>query len=379
MDFTLPEELALLRDSVRGFAKEHIEPHAQEWDRQSSFPDSMIKLLGEQGYMGIMIPEEYGGAAGTYMMFAIVLEEIARYDGGLALAVEAHNGLCCQHIMLAGNEDQKKKYLPSLAAGDQIGSWCLSEPDSGSDAAGMKTRAVRDGDAYVLNGSKQFITNGDRAGTYVVTAVTDPEGGKNRISAFVVERDTPGLSVGKREEKLGMRSSDTVVVQLQDVRVPAENLLGEEGKGFDTVKKVLQRGRVMVSALSIGFARGALEEAAGYARERKAFGKPIADFQMIQAKLADMAANYEAGRMLLWKAATSLDNGAYSQYVAATAKLFISEMATKVCMDAIQVLGGYGYLRDYNVERYMRDAKLVEIGEGTSEIMRILIAKSLEV
>jgi len=379
MDFSLPVELALLRDSVRGFAMEHIEPHAQDWDRQNSFPDAMIKLLGDQGYMGIMISEEYGGADGNYMMFAIILEEIARYDGGLALAVEAHNGLCCQHIMLAGNDAQKKKYLPPLAAGDPIGSWCLSEPDSGSDAAGMKTRAVRDGDAYVLNGSKQFITNGDRAGIYVITAVTNPEGGKNRISAFVVERDTPGLSVGKREEKLGMRSSDTVVVQLQDVRVPPENLLGEEGKGFDTVKKVLQRGRVMVSALSIGFARGALEEAARYARERKAFGKPIADFQLIQAKLADMAANYEAGRMLLWKAATSLDNGNYSQYEAATAKLFISEMATKVCMDAIQVLGGYGYLRDYNVERYMRDAKLVEIGEGTSEIMRILIAKSLEV
>jgi alkylation response protein AidB-like acyl-CoA dehydrogenase len=378
MDFNLPDELVMLRDTVRSFAKEHIAPHAQEWDRNEGYPDEMIKKLGDQGFMGVMIPEEYGGAAGNYMMFAIILEEIARYDGGLALAVEAHNGLCCQHIMLAANEAQKKKYLPALAAGDQIGAWCLTEPGSGSDAAGMTTRAVKDGNEYVINGSKMFITNGDRAGVYVVTAVSNPDAEKDRISAFVVERGTPGLSVGKREEKLGMRSSDTVVVTFDNVRVPAENLLGAEGKGFDTVKQVLQRGRVMVVALSVGFARGAVEDSAKYAKERHAFGKPIANFQLVQGKLADMATQYEAGRLLLWKAASTLDKGDYSTYEASVTKLFISEMATKVCMDAIQIHGGYGYLRDYNVERYMRDAKLIEIGEGTSEIMRILIAKSLE-
>ncbi|MCA9449068.1 MAG: acyl-CoA dehydrogenase family protein, partial [Candidatus Omnitrophica bacterium] len=268
MNFDLPEELAALKEATARFAREEIAPHAQDWDREEGYPDTMIQKLGEQGYLGILVPEEFEGAGGSYLAFAIILEELARHDGGLALAVEAHNGLCCQHLCLAANEGQKKRFLPSLATGERIGSWCLSEPNSGTDAAAMRTRAKKDGNEWVLNGTKQFITNGNRAGTYVVTAVTDPEKGKHGISAFAVERGTPGLSTGKPEEKLGMRSSDTVCVFLEDVRVPKENLLGEEGTGFLTAMNVLERGRVMISALSVGLARGAMEESYRYAQER---------------------------------------------------------------------------------------------------------------
>lgn len=377
MDFSVSDELQMLRDAARKFAEEHIAPHAQEWERAGQYPDEMIGLLGEQGFMGILIPEEYGGAGCDYQAFATILEELARHDGGLALAVEAHNGLACQHILLAGTEAQKQHYLPPLAAGEQIGSWCLSEPNSGSDAIAMATTAVRDGDDWILNGSKQFITNGHRAGTYVVMTVTDPDATPRGITTFIVERGTPGLALGKPEEKLGMRSSDTVAVNFDNVRVPDTQRLGEVNKGFEDVKKALEHGRVMISALSLGFARGALEEAGRYARERKAFGKAIAEFQLIQQKLADIATQLEAGRLMLYHAAWLLDHGQCSIQKAAMTKLFTSEMATKACMDAIQILGGYGYLRDYNVERYMRDAKLCEIGEGTSEVMRILIAKEV--
>lgn len=377
MDFSVPDELVLLRTAARKFAEEHLAPHAQDWERAGQFPDAMIGLLGEQGFMGILIPEEYGGAGSNYQAFATVLEELARHDGGLALAVEAHNGLACQHILIAGNDAQKQCYLPPLAAGAQIGSWCLTEPNSGSDAIAMETAAVRDGDNWVLNGSKQFITNGNRAGTYVVMAVTDADASPRGITTFIVERGAPGLTVGKPEEKLGMRSSDTVAVYLENVRVPDSQRLGAVDKGFDDVKQVLEHGRVMISALSVGFARGALEEAGRYARERKAFGKSLAQFQSIQNKLADMATDVEAGRLMLYHAAYLLDLGQCSIQKAAMTKLFTSEMATKACMEAIQILGGYGYLRDYNVERYMRDAKLCEIGEGTSEVMRILIAREI--
>lgn len=377
MNFDLPEELAALKEATARFAREEIAPHAQDWDREEGYPDDMIQKLGKQGYLGILVPEEFEGAGGSYMAFAIILEELARHDGGLALAVEAHNGLCCQHLCLAANDTQKKRFLPALATGERIGSWCLSEPNSGTDAAAMRTRAKKDGNEWVLNGTKQFITNGNRAGTYVVTAVTDPEKGKHGISAFAVERGTPGLSTGKPEEKLGMRSSDTVCVFLEDVRVPKENLLGEEGTGFLTAMNVLERGRVMISALSVGLARGAMEESYRYAQERKAFGKAIGRFQSIQSKLADMAMEIEAARLMVYRGATALDEGRSIPFEAATVKVFSSEMATRVCMDAIQIHGGYGYLRDYNVERYMRDAKLCEIGEGTSEILRVLIAKQL--
>lgn len=375
MDFDLPEELVALRDNAARFAREQVAPHAQEWDKAEGYPDEMIRKMGDQGFMGIMVPEEYGGSGGDYMSFAIILEELSRYDGGLALAVEAHNGLCCSHLLVGGNEEQKKKWLPPLAKGERIGSWCLTEPGSGTDAAAMTTRAVKDGDHWVLNGAKQFITNGDRAGTFVVTAVTSPGKGPAGISAFVMDRSTPGLSTGPREDKLGMRSSDTVTVRLENARVPADQLLGKVDEGFRDVKTVLERGRIMVSAISLGLARAALEDSVRYAHERAAFGKAIMNYQLIQAKIADMASGIEAARLLLWRSATMQDNGRSTAYEAPITKVFASEMATRVCMEAIQVHGGYGYLKEYNVERYMRDAKLCEIGEGTSEILRVLIAR----
>jgi alkylation response protein AidB-like acyl-CoA dehydrogenase len=377
MDFSVPDDLAALRAAARTFAEEEIAPHARDWDRAEKYPDELIAKLGAQGFMGILVPEEYGGAGCNYQAFAAVLEELSRHDGGLALAVEAHNGLACQQIMIAGTEAQKRRYLPPLASGEQIGSWCLSEPGSGSDAIAMETTAQRDGEGWVLNGSKQFITNGNRAGTYVIMAVTDPAASPRGITAFIVERGAMGLSTGKPEEKLGMRSSDTVAVYLENVHVPDSQRLGELNRGFEDVKRVLEHGRVMISAVSMGLARGALEEAGRYARERKAFGKSIAQFQLIQGKLADMATQLEAGRLMLSHAAWLLDRGECSIQKAAMTKLFTSEMATGICMEAIQILGGYGYLRDYNVERYMRDAKLCEIGEGTSEVMRLLIAREV--
>lgn len=376
MDFNLPEELVALRENAARFASEQIAPNAQAWERDGGYPDEMIARLGEQGFMGIVVPEEYGGAGGSHMAFAIVLEELARHDGGLALAVEAHNGLACSHILLGGNEEQKKRFLPPLARGEQIGAWCLTEPGSGTDAANMATRARRDGEDWILSGSKQFITNGDRAGTYVVMAVTDASKGNRGIGTFIVERGAPGLSTGPREHKLGMRSSDTVAVMLDDVRVPADQVLTSEG-AFDVVKKVLERGRIMISALSLGLARGALEDSARYAFQRKAFGEPIGNFQAIQHKIADMAMQTEAARLMIYNAATRQDNGESTPLESAATKIFSSEMATRICMDAIQVHGGYGYLQEYNVERYMRDAKLCEIGEGTSEILRVLLARSV--
>ncbi len=371
------EELQALRQSVARFASERIAPFAQEWDRKEGYPDDLVRHLAAQGLWGIRIDEAYGGAGGDYAMFAVVLEELARHDGGVALAVEAHNGLCCEHIALAGSDSIKQRFLPSLARGDVLGSWCLSEPDSGTDAAGMKTRAVRDGDTWVLNGTKQFITNGHRAGLFVVTAVTSAEGGRKGISAFVVERDTPGLETGALEDKLGMRSSDTVTVSLSDVRVPDDQRLGAVDGAFDDVKVILAQGRVMISALCLGLARGALEESVRYAEERHAFGQPIANYQLIQAKVADMAIQLEAARALVRGAVERLDRGESVAYESAVTKVFASEMATAACLQAIQVHGGYGYLKDYNVERYLRDAKLCEIGEGTSEILRILVARGL--
>jgi alkylation response protein AidB-like acyl-CoA dehydrogenase len=374
MDFDLSEEQVALRAAVARFAEEQVAPHAQAWDKAEGFPDEMVQVLGNLGFMGVLVPEEYGGAGGDHMQLAIVIEEIARHDGGLALAIEAHNGLCCQHICIAATPEQKKRWLPPLASGEQIGSWCLSEPESGTDAAALQTQAVRDGDSWLLNGSKQFVTNGARAGTFVVLASTDPAKGKAGISAFLVEADAPGLSTGKPEDKLGMRSSDTVSLSLEDVRVPGDQLLGVVDEGFGDVERALLGGRIMISALSLGLARGALEDSVRYANERETFGQPIARRQLIQAKLADMATQTTAARALLYRAVQRLDEGTATVQDAAITKLFASEMATKACLEAIQVHGGYGYLRDYNVERYLRDAKLCEIGEGTSEILRVIIA-----
>jgi len=376
MILNLSDELEALRSAVARFAGERIAPFAQEWDRREAFPDDLPLRLGEQGFMGVLVPEEYGGAGGGYQALAVVLEELARYDGGVALALEAHNGLCLEHILLAGTEEQKRRFIPPLARGEMIGAWCLTEPGSGTDAAALRCRAERDGDRWIINGAKQFVTNGRRAGLYVLMAATRPEGGGSGISAFLIPRGVAGLTIGPPEEKLGMRSSDTVPLTLSDVRVPADHLLGGLDRGFEVVKRVLERGRIMISALSLGLARGCLEDSLRYAHERTSFGQPIIQYQAIQHKIADMVIQVEAGRLFLYHAAALQDAGEATPLESAAVKVFCSEMATRIALEAIQIHGGYGYLRDYNVERRLRDAKLCEIGEGTSEILRVLIARA---
>jgi len=378
MDYELPEEIMMLRDMARKFAADRIGPNAREWDRTGEIPLEVVKELGELGFLGVRVPQELGGVGTGYLGMAVIIEELARQCGGTALMVSAHNGLCCAHLLVGANDAQKKKYLPPLARGEMLGSWCLSEPSSGSDAAALKTKAILDGDTWVINGSKVFVTNGSRAGVYIVHARTDPEAPKAKgISSFIVERDTPGLQIDPKEDKMGMRASDTVPLTLEDVRVPRENLCGELNKGFYDVMKVLERGRITIGALSVGLARGALEQSVQYATEREQFGKPLAKMQAIQFKLADMAMQIDAARLLVRKAATRQDAGKSSNLESAMGKLYASEMATRVCLDAIQIHGGYGYLKDMPVERLMRDAKLCEIGEGSSEIQRMVIARQL--
>ncbi len=378
MDYELPEEMVMLRDMARKFAAERIGPNAREWDRTGEIPLEVVKELGELGFLGVRVPPELGGAGIGYLGMSVIIEELARQCGGTALMVSAHNGLCCAHLMVGANDAQKKKYLPPLARGEMLGSWCLTEPGSGSDAAALKTRAVLDGDTWVINGSKVFVTNGSRAGVYIVHARTDPEASKAKgISSFIVERDTAGLEIGPKEDKMGVRASDTVPVTLEDVRVPRENLCGELHKGFYDVMRVLERGRITIGSLSVGLARGAFEESVRYATEREQFGKPLAKMQAIQFKLADMATQIDAARLLVRKSAILQDSGKSSNLESAMGKLYASEMATRVCLDAIQIHGGYGYLKDMPVERLMRDAQLCEIGEGSSEIQRLVIARQL--
>ncbi len=378
MNFELPEDLKMLRDMARKFAADEIAPNARAWDREGAIPQTTIEKLAGLGFMGVLVPEELGGAGASYLGMTVVMEEIARQCGGTALMLAAHNGLCVGHILLAGNDEQKKKYLPDLAAGKKLGAWALTEPGSGSDAAALTTTAVREGDEWVINGAKNFITNGVKAGTFVVMARTDPDASKTKgISAFVIERDTPGLEIGPKEDKLGMRASDTVPLIFENCRVPAENLLGELNAGFKDTLRVLERGRITIAALSVGLARGGLEESLKYASEREQFGKPLNRHQAIQFMLADMAMEIDAARLLVRKAAVLKDDGKDALIEASTAKLFASEMATRACLDAIQIHGGYGYLKDVPVERYLRDAKLCEIGEGSSQIQRLVIARTL--
>jgi len=377
MDFDLPEDLAALRDTVRRFAAGRIRPQARQWDREQSLPDEVIAELGQMGLMGILTPETYGGAGLGYLANAVVMEELARQDGGVALTVAAHNGLCLSHLNLAGSEAQKERYLPKLTSGEWVGAWALTEPECGSDAAALQTRAERDGDGWRLTGHKMFITNGARARVFVVMARTDPAAGPKGISAFLVERGDAGFSVGPKEDKLGMRCSDTVPLGLDGVYCGPEDLVGTLNMGYVDALRVLERGRVGIAALSVGLARGALEEALAYAKERKAFGRPLADHQAIQFMLADMAAEIEAARLMVFDAASALDRGEDARLKASVAKLYASEMATRVCLKAIQIYGGYGYTKDMPVERYLRDAKLCEIGEGSSEVQRMIIAKHL--
>ena len=377
MDFELTEAQRAVRDMVREFAEREIRPAAARYDELSEFPWDLVRKMGPLGLLGMVVPEAYGGAGMDTVSYALAMEEIARHDGALALTVASHNSLCQGHILVAGSEEQKRKYLPPLARGEVMGAWGLTEPGSGSDAAGLRTTAVLQGDHWILNGSKNFITQGSVAQTSVVMASTDPSRGTHGVSAFLVERGTPGFRPGRPEHKLGLRASDTAQLFFEDARVPKENLLGEINHGFLDTLKVLDGGRISIAAMAVGLARGALEESLRYAKERHQFGQPIAAFQAIQWKLADMATEIDAARLLTLKAAALKDRGRPTTKESAMAKLFASEVGMRACTQAVQIHGGYGYLRDFPVERYFRDVKLCEIGEGTSEIQRLVIARQI--
>ena len=377
MDFRLSEDQELLRRSIREFAETEIRPHVREWDEAQHFPSEVVPALAGLGLLGIQIPEEYGGAGLSAVDYCICIEELARVDPGLALSVAAHNGLCSAHILLFGTEEQKRTFLVPLARGEKIGAWGLTESTSGSDAAGMRTTAVRAGACWVLDGSKTFTTHG-RVGHIMVTmAVTDHAAGAKGISAFIVEHGTPGMTPGKKEDKLGMRASDTSEVLFENCRIPADRLLGGEGQGFVNTMQVLDAGRIGIAALSVGLAQGAYEAALRYAKERKAFGKPISSFQAIQWKLADNATRIEGARLLTYRAAYLKDRGVRTTLESSMAKLYASEIAVKAADDCVQIHGGYGLVKDYPAEKFFRDVKLTTIGEGTSEIQRLVIARQL--
>lgn len=378
MNFELPEETIMLRQTISEFVQDKLAPISLECDEKQELPMDLIKEMGQMGIMGTFIDPEYGGAGMSNLDYAVIIEEIARVDPGVALAIAAHNSLAVNHINLFGTGEQKRKYLTPLAVGQYLGCWGLTEPGSGSDAAGLLTFAIDKGDHYLVNGSKSFITNGSHAQTMVVLAITDKEAeGTHGISAMIVETDTPGFSVAKKENKLGMRSSDTVQIAFEDVKIPKENLLGKEGEGFKQAMKVLDGGRVSIAALAVGLAQGSLDQCLKYTQERKAFGKPIAAFQAIQFKIADMVAEVEAARLLTYRAAVMKDRGDKMTLEAAMAKYFAGEVAVRVSSEAVQIFGGYGFIKEYPVERYFRDSRLCTIGEGTSEIQKIVIAREM--
>ena len=377
MDFRPSEEQVLLRRSVREFAETEIRPHVREWDQEQHFPLELRPKLAALGLLGIQFPEKYGGAGMSAIDYCICIEELARVDPGISLSVAAHNGLCSSHIARFGSEEQKQKFLVPLARGEKIGAWGLTESTSGSDAAGMRTTAVRAGNCWVLNGSKTFTTHGRVGNVMVVMAVTNRAAGTKGISAFIAEHGTPGMAPGKKEDKLGMRASDTSEVLFENCRIPADQLLGEEGQGFVHTMQVLDAGRIGIAALAVGLAQGAYEAALSYARERRAFGKPIAGFQAIQWKLADAATRIEAARLLTYQAAYLKERGRRTTLESSMAKLYASEIAVKVADDCVQIHGGYGFVKDYPAEKYFRDVKLTTIGEGTSEIQRLVIARQL--
>ncbi len=377
MDFQLTEAQRAIREAIREFAEREIRPAAHLYDEKGEFPWEIVNKMGSLGLMGMIFPEEYGGAGMDYVSYALALEEIARQDGGLALTVASHNSLCSNHIYLAGTGEQKRKYLLPLARGEKLGAWALTEPGSGSDAGALQATAVRKGDRWILNGTKNFITQGSVASVYVVMTITNRSLEKRGISAFILEKGTPGFRSGRKETKLGVRCSDTAQLIMEDAEVPAENLLGEINHGFMDTLEILDGGRIGIAAMALGLARGALEESIKYAKERHQFGQPIGSFQAIQWKLADMATEIEAARLLTHRAAALKDRGFPTTKESAMAKLFASEIGMHACTQAIQIHGGYGYLRDFPVERYFRDVKLTEIGEGTSEIQRLVIAREL--
>ncbi len=377
MDFELTDEQALVRRTAREFAEGEIAPVIARYDEAEEFPADVIRKLGQLGFMGALFPAEYGGAGLDYVSYALVVEELSRVDGSVGITMWAHNSLCSNHIYMFGNEAQKQRYLPPLARGDVLGAWGLTEPGSGSDAAGMKTVAVEEDEGYRLTGSKAFITNAGVAATAVVMARTDPAAGSRGISAFVLERGMPGFRAGQQYKKLGLHASDTAELILEGVRVPKRNLLGKKNRGFQDTKRVLEGGRIAMAAMAVGLAQGALDQAVRYAKERQAFGRPIAEFQGLQGMLADLATEVEAARLLTLRAAYGKDQGRAVTREASMAKVFASEVGMKCAIKAVQIHGGYGYTREFPIERFFRDVKLCEIGEGTSEIQRMVIARHL--
>jgi alkylation response protein AidB-like acyl-CoA dehydrogenase len=377
MDFELSEEQQQVRMSVREFAEAEIAPHVMEWDESQHFPIELVPKLAELGLMGVIFPEEYGGAGMGYVEYATIIEELSRVDGSVGISVAAHNSLCSNHIYTFGTEEQKQKYLVPLAQGRHLGAWGLTEPSAGSDASGTRSNAVRQNGGWIINGSKNFITHAIHADTCVAVAVTDRSKGNKGITAFIFEKGMKGFAPSKKENKLGLRASETASVVFEDCHVPDENRLGDEGMGFIQAMQVLDGGRISIAALALGIAQGAYESAVRYAKEREQFGKPIAEFQAIQFKLADMATQIEAARLLMYRAAYLKDQGKKVTRESSMAKLYASEMSVRVCEEAIQIHGGYGYTKDYPPEKYWRDSKLCTIGEGTSEIQRLVIAKQL--
>ncbi len=384
VDFSLTDEQLQLRRTVREFAEGEIAPHVMEWDEASHFPAEIIPKLADMGLLGVICPEKYGGAGLGYVEYAIVIEELSRVDGSVGIIVAAHNSLCTNHIYKFGTEEQKKKYVPDLAQGRKLGCWSLTEPEAGSDAGGTRTGALRDNGNWILNGSKTFTTNGHYADVCVAMAVTDKSKKSHGISAFIIEKGTPGFRPGKKENKLGLRASDTSEVVFSDCRIPATNLLGKEGDGFVNSLQILDGGRVSIAALGLGMAQGAYEAALKYAKQRRQFGKAISEFQAIQFKLADMATEIDAARLLTyragWLADRAIEKGEdavrFTQE-SSMAKLYAGEVAVRVANEAVQIFGGYGFIKDYPAEKYYRDVKLCTIGEGTSEIQRLVIARQL--
>jgi alkylation response protein AidB-like acyl-CoA dehydrogenase len=377
MDFNLSEQELSVRKLARDFAQNEIAPYIMKYDESQEFPMEIARKMGDIGFLGIIFPEEYSGSHFSTLEYAIIVEEISKVDPSIGLTVAAHNGLCTNHIFSFANEDLKKKYLPDLTTGRKLGAWGLTENVSGSDAAGMATTAERKNGHYVVNGSKLFITHGSVGETAVITAVTDKAKGKNGISAFIIEKGWKGFKTGKKENKLGMRASDTAELIFENLEVPAENLIGEEGHGFKQCMKILDGGRIAIAALSLGIAQGALDASLKYSQERKQFGKSLSEFQGIQFKLADMATEISAARLLTYKAATMKDQGKEINLSAAMAKFYASEIATKATNEAIQIHGGYGFIKDFPVEKLYRDVKLMTIGEGTSEVQKMVIARNL--
>lgn len=377
MNFDTSETQKMIAESIRDFAKQHITPFMMEWDEKQIFPVELFHKLGEMGFMGVFIPQKYGGSGLNYHEYITVVEEISKVDSSIGLSVAAHNSLCTGHIYYFGNETQKEKWLPKLASGQWIGAWGLTEHNTGSDAGGMNTTAKKEGDFYILNGSKNFITHGKSGDVAVVMARTGEKEDAHGMSAFVIEKGTPGFTSGKKENKLGMRASETAELIFDNCRVPKENLLGNEGDGFVQALKVLDGGRISIGALSLGIAKGAYEAALKYAKERVQFGKPISEFQAISFKLADMATEIEASELLLHKAASMKDNNQRMTKIGAMAKMYASEACVKIASDAVQIHGGYGYTKDFPVEKFYRDSKLCTIGEGTTEIQKVVIARSI--